>query len=449
MASASPDLAQLFEIGKYNIAELTSGSFFRAVSSEHRSKSGPRPHYVLIDELHEHRDGTVVNKMRAGFKGRRQPLLLAITNSGVDRTTICWVYHQHSLAVLEGEIVDEQWFPYVCQLDPCDEHFGEGYRQPKEGCTACDDWTTRTCWPKVNPSLGVTIQEPYLQTQVDLGINMPSERGLVMRLNFCLWTESHQIWISPDRLDACRVDAVSTDNAAARPCAAGLDLSSKIDLSGLVVGLRFDDPPAAGPAEVVTIEGINETGERADIKLTLNFSVELIPYCWLPKETLLERVRTERIPYDVWERAKKLFVTDGAVIDHQAIYDFVVDAMKRFKIQRLGYDEKDATMLAVQLRDQARLGDKIVAVGQGKKLSEAFKLIEVLVRSRRLRHDGHPVLAWCIANSEPKRDRLGALWIEKPHETKRIDLTIAAAMAIHQLMTLPAKRASGIGAAWL
>lgn len=440
MAAASPDLAPELDIGKYNIARLATGSFMRALSSEHRSKSGPRPHIVLIDELHEHRDATVVNKMLAGFKGRRQPAMVEITNAGHDRQSICWQHHEHSLRVLEGVDVDEQWFAYVCQLDPCERCFGDGYRQPKDGCSSCDDWTSPAVWLKANPSLGITIQPEYLQKQVATALAMPSDQALIKRLNFCLWTETHQIWISSDRWDACKASQVCADNAAGRPAAAGLDLSSKIDLSGLTIAVRFDDAPSPAAAEVVEIEGKDETGAATTQKITLNFSIELIPMAWIPEETLLERVRTERIPYDVWVRQGKLVATAGPVIDHHAIYDAVMAAAKRFKLQRIGYDAKDATMLAVMLRDQGRLGDKVVEVGQGKKLSEAFKLFEILVRSRRLRHDGHPVLAWCIANAEPKRDRLGALWIEKPHETKRIDLTIAGVMALHQVMTLPAHR---------
>lgn len=446
MANASEELLSVLDVSKYNLANLGTNSFFRAVSSEHRSKSGPRPHLVLVDELHEHRDGTVVTKMREGFKGRRQPLLLEITNSGHDRTSICWTHHQHSLDVLEGHTVDEQWFAYVCQLDPCDAHRAEGFRQPKDGCEQCDAWTDPNVWPKVNPSLGTTISATYLQTQVNLATAMPSEQALVKRLNFCLWTESHELWVPSDQWDACQVATVAADNAAGRPCAAGLDLSSKIDLSGLTIAVRYDDPPSASPADVATIEGMTADGDRVELQFTLNFSVDLMPFAWIPEETLLERVQRERIPYDVWAQAGHLIPTPGGVIDHQAIYDRIVqDLWKRYKIQRLGYDERDATMFAVQLRDRARLGDRIVAVPQGKKLSEATKLTEVLVRSRRLRHNGHPVLAWCVANAERKRDRLGATWIEKPAETKRIDLAVAAIMAIHQLLLLPAPRRSAYG----
>lgn len=451
MAEASPDLVEMLDIGKYNISHPESGSYFRAMSSQHQSKSGPRPHYVLSDEIHEHRDGTVVSKAESGFKNRKQPLGLKYTNSGADRTSYCWELHQKSLSVLEGALVDEQWFAYVCHLDPCAKCFNEGFRQPKDGCPDCDDWKDPAVWPKIAPALGIVIQPKYLQDAIDAALSVPSDFALKRRLNFCIWTTTRKQWISPERWDACKVASVSDGNPEYRPCTAGLDLSSKLDMTALTIAMRFDDAPTEDPAEEVTIEGMGEDGQRSEIKLTLDFSVELIPYTWLPRETLNERVAKERIPFDVWERSSresgpgfevgKFFVTDGPVIDHQALYDFIVkDAWKRFRIQRLGYDPHDATMLAVKLRDEARLGDAVVALGQGKKLSEAFKLIELLIRSRRLRHDGNPVLGWCFANAEPQRDRIGALWIEKPSETLRIDLAVGAAMAIHQLMLLPSKR---------
>lgn len=441
MANASEELKEELDIGKYNIANLNTGSFFRAVSSEHRGKSGPRPYLVLGDEIHEHRDGRVINKLTAGFKHHTQPLAMLYTNSGSDKTSLCWEYHAKSMAVLEGTQRDEQWFAYVCHLDPCDACYADGYRQPKDGCERCDDWTDPKVWPKVAPALGTVIQPKYLQDAVDMALTVPSEFSLKRRLNFCIWTESHQVWIPPDQWTACQIDSQSQDNAQSRPCAAGLDLSSKFDLSALVIAIRYDDPPTQTPADTVVIQGKDESGQPNERVITLNFSVELIPKFWIPSETLIERVKTERIPYDVWLRrpGTSLEKTDGPIIDHQTIYDHVLKAWKTFKVQRLGYDPKDATMLANKLSVEGRLGKDILEVGQGKKLSEVFKLMEALIRSKRLRHNGDPVLAWCFANAEPQRDRLSALWIEKPSETKRIDGVIASAMAIHQLMVLPAK----------
>lgn len=430
MAEASADLRDVLDIGKYNIAHPSSGSFFRAVSSEHRSKSGPRPSTVLVDELHEHRDATVVNKMRAGFKFRRQPLLIEITNSGHDRTSVCWQHHDHSLKVLEGIEVDEHWFAYVCQLDPCEACFADGYRQPKQGCEHCDNWTNPAVWPKANPSLYVILQPSYLQTQVDLAIAMPSDRALVERLNFCIWTVSHQLWIPPDDWNACARPSVANVGGG-RACTAGFDMSEKLDLTACVIALRVDDAPNEQADTVELID--QQNGEEVVKTLNLDFSVELIPFFWMPEDTLIKRVSQERVPFDVWRGASALRVTPGPVVDQNLIYDeFVTDIGKRYRPQRVGYDAHNATTFMVQLRDKAKY--TVVDVPQGRALSESFKLFEILVRLKRIRHAGNPVMGWCVSNAEPKRDRYENLWLEKPSATKRIDGVIAAVMALSQLV---------------
>ena len=85
-------VAHRFQRGKPGLqpGDTRSGSFFRPVSAEGRSLDGKRPHGVLVDELHEHDSPIVLEKLCAGFKGRRQPLMLMITNSGFDRTSVCF-----------------------------------------------------------------------------------------------------------------------------------------------------------------------------------------------------------------------------------------------------------------------------------------------------------------------------------------------------------------------
>ena len=444
MASESEDLRDVITIGKHNLAVEPTHSFFRAVSAEHRGLDGKRPHMALIDELHEHKDAMVVDKMRAGFKKRLQPIEIDITNSGHDQTTVCWEHHQRSIDVVEGVVADETWFGYVCHLDPCQACYEKGYRQPRDGCSECDDWTDLDVAIKVNPSLGVTIDREYLQSQIDIAIAIPSKQSLIKRLNFCIWTQSHQAWIAPDDWNACRVPEVSPDNRERHPCAAGLDLSAKLDLTACVVALRFDDP-SGRTADQVEIESTDDYGEKRVQHLTLNFHVELLPFFWLPEETLVERVKTERIPYDVWQKKGWLTVTPGAVIDYDLIYETIVgDLMKRYRIQALGYDPHEATQLAVQLRDRGKV--TVVELQQGRRLSEALKLLEVLVRSRRLRHNGNDVLAWNFANAEPKYDKFENLWIEKASGNKRIDGAVAAAMAVKELMLLPGNRGRRIRA---
>lgn len=108
MVDKSPDLKSRIKPSggpgrEYNMAVISTGSFFRPISREaKKTGSGPRPHFALCDEVHEHPDRGVMEMLERGFKFRRQPLLFMITNSGTDRNSICWEEHEHAVKVAAG-----------------------------------------------------------------------------------------------------------------------------------------------------------------------------------------------------------------------------------------------------------------------------------------------------------------------------------------------------------
>lgn len=448
MAERNDDLHDFLVVGEHNIALASSNSYFRPLTSEGRSLDNKRPHVAIIDELHEHPSDVIPEKMRLGFKGRKQPVRLELTNSGHDQTSVCWEHHDYSRQVLEGGVTDDRWFAYVCQLDPCEKCRAAGSSQPNDGCPDCDHWTDERVWLKSHPSLGVTISYEQLRDIVQSALNIPREQARVKRLYFCMWTQAHTIWIQTDRWDACRVADVAERNDM-RPCAAGFDMSEKLDLTACAIASRIDDDPGAKEEEVELVEIVTDgDGAKQEIKkkLSITFTVELAMFFWLPEETLLQRVRDEHVPLDVWRSGGNLFVTPGPVIDYDAIYDeMTARIIPAFRPQRIGYDPHNATQFAVALRDRAK--QTVAEVTQGRALSESFKLFEALVRMKRVRHNGNPVMGWCVSNASPKRDRYENMWLEKPSATKRIDGVIAAVIALSQLVLLPARRRMRRGAA--
>ncbi len=74
----------------------------------------------------------VVDKMRAGTKQRRQALIFEIDqhNSRLQPRTVCWYHHEYSIKVLEGSIENDNWFSYVCALDPCEACRAVFYDKP-------------------------------------------------------------------------------------------------------------------------------------------------------------------------------------------------------------------------------------------------------------------------------------------------------------------------------
>lgn len=394
MVELSPELGQRIRksgsTGKeWNLAYLDTSSYFRPIASDD-GQSGPRPHIILLDEIHEHRDGRMVEMLRAGTKGRRQALSFMITNSGSNRQSVCYEYHDYAAQVCSGAKEDDSFFGYVCALDPEDDPFED-----------------ESCWPKANPSLGVTIQPKYLREQVREARGMPSKESVVKRLNFCMWVESLSPWISYDVWKGCE-RPYSVDDLLGRRCVGGLDLSSTTDLTALVLAFEptQDDP--------VT---------------------RLLPFCWLPEVGLKEKEDKDRVPYLSWQKAGYLEVSPGRAISKLHVLRRIVQLADMFEISELAYDRWRIEDLKQLAEDEGMTLPALVPFGQGfKDMAPAVDELERQMLNNALAHDGHPILTWCAANAVVVSDPAGNRKVSKEKATGRVDLIVAAVMAVGRSM---------------
>jgi phage terminase large subunit-like protein len=442
MAERSDDLHDLLDVGEYNLAWVARNSFFRPLTSEGRSLDNKRIFTAIIEELHEHPTATIPEKMRLGIKGQVDAQIIELTNSGDDKTSVCWAHHEYSAQVLERTVIDEQWFAYVCTLDPCDACLKKGMTTPDDGCAQCDSWTDERVWPKVNPAiLELKSLVGYTRGIVKQALNQPSMLARVKRLNFCIWTQAHTIWIPGEQWHACK-RVIPDPPVTGIPCACMFDMSMKIDLASCVFAQRIDDATDAEPASVIIAD--NEDGQSIQKTWSVNYRVRLYPYFWLPEAMFEQRIKNERLPLKLWRDMGQLRVTKGPVIDHHQIADeFKSELAPKFKPQRVGYDPYNATEFAVGLRDRGKF--TIVEVPQGRRMSEYIKLFHALVLLGRVEHDGNYTLAWCIANAEPKTDRFENVWLEKSAATKRIDGAIASVGAMQIVSALKKPRRNIVG----
>lgn len=434
MVKQSPALAKrLVTTGapgrEWNIAHLDSMSFFRPIASDD-SQSGPRPYCGLLDELHEHKDdGNVVNMMRAGTKFWSQPLMVEITNSGVDRQSICYQHHEKSLRVLEGE-GDPSWFAYVCQLDLCEPHRLEGKTVPVDGCAACDDWTDMTALVKANPNLGVSISERYLRERITEGRTIPSAQNEVKRLNACLWTESATRWFTADTW-ALGNTPVDAEALRGRRCIAGLDLATTTDLAALV--LVFPDEAFFVEAQA----GADDEGESVEgaPTVTVRGGVDVLAYFWCPEEGVRQRAARDHAPYQLWADRGLLEPTPGAAVDHQRIRRRIRELrdVHGFDIAEIAYDPAFGGHETAHRLEDA--GFTCVAITQGyQAITPAAMALERLVANGALRHGGNPALAWCVGNTVVDRDGGGRMRPSKSKSTERIDGLSALVTALARVI---------------
>jgi phage terminase large subunit-like protein len=400
MVDASPALSKRLQKSGdrdvFNLAHLESGSFFRPISSEGRGLDGKRVHFALIDELHEHPSDVVVEKITAGVKGRRQALVLEITNSGVDRTSICYQHHEYSERVVTGQIQDDAWFAYVCSLDEGDDPFED-----------------ESCWAKANPSLGVTIQPDYLRKQVREAKGMPAKQSIVRRLNFCQWVDAANPAIDGESWRACEVDFDESDLGGLKPVGA-LDLSGTRDLSALA---RAYEPDADGVVHAV---------------------VEF----WTPKDTLLERSRRDRTPYDQWVREGEVIATPGRAVDYAFVAQRLAELQQEIGLRRVAFDAYRIKYLEADIAD-AGVELELVPHGQGFYKSaesnlwmpRSVELLEELIAKGKLRVKKNSALAYGAASAVHRSDEKSNRILDKRRSTGRIDGMTALAMAIGLLLS--------------
>lgn len=391
MVDQSPDLneciARSGSRGKeWNLAYHDTSSFFRPIAADD-GQSGPRPHVALCDEVHEHKSGIVIEMLRAGFKFREQPLLLMITNSGTDRKSICWEYHQFGAEVSAGAREDDTFFAYICGIDEGDDPFSD-----------------ESCWQKANPSLGVTIQHKYLRDQVTQARGMPAKESLVKRLNFCIWTEAISPWIGYEPWRNAGENPIEECELYGRTCYGGLDLSSTTDLTCLMLAF---EPVEHDPYW------------------------RLLPFFWLPADGLAEKADKDRVEYPVWKSQGWLETTPGKAVSKMHVMQRLVQIADLFDIASISYDRWRIEDFKTQAEEEGITLPPLVPFGQGfKDMAPAVDQLEMLISNDQLRHNNNPVLTWNAANAVLVSDPAGNRKIAKDKATGRVDGIIAALMAI-------------------
>ena len=360
-----------------------TNSFYQVLSAEAYSKHGFNVHGVVFDELHSQPNRKLYDVLTKGSgDARMQPLFFLITTAGTDTHSICYETHQKAKDILEGRKIDPTFYPVIY------------------GADESDDWTDQKVWKKANPSLGITVGIDKVQAACESAKQNPSEENSFRQLRLNQWVKQAVRWMPMDKWDKCAF-AVNEDDLRGRVCYGGLDLSSTTDITAFV--LVF--PPLDEEDKYV-----------------------ILPYFWIPEDTLDLRVKRDHVPYDVWERQGYLQTTEGNVIHYGYIEKFIEKLCERFNIREIAFDRWGAVQMVQNLEG---MGFTVVPFGQGfKDMSPPTKELMKLTLEQRIAHGGHPVLRWNMDNIFVRTDPAGNIKADKEKSTEKIDGAIATIMAL-------------------
>ena len=360
-----------------------TNSFYQVLSAEAYSKHGFNVHGVVFDELHSQPNRKLYDVLTKGSgDARMQPLFFLITTAGTDTHSICYEIHQKAQDIIDGRKIDPTFYPVIYGADDT------------------EDWTNPKVWKKCNPSLGETIGMDKVKTACESAKQNPGEENSFRQLRLNQWVKQAVRWMPMDKWDKCAF-AVREDDLKGRVCYGGLDLSSTTDITAFV--LVF--PPLDEEDKYI-----------------------ILPYFWIPEETLDLRVKRDHVPYDIWERQGYLQTTEGNVVHYGYIEKFIEELGKKFNIREIAFDRWGAVQMVQNLES---MGFTVVPFGQGfKDMSPPTKELMKLTLEQKIAHGEHPVLRWNMDNIFIRTDPAGNIKADKEKSTEKIDGAVATIMAL-------------------
>lgn len=450
MVTQSPGLAKRIKFSggpgrEYNMAHHASGSYFRPVSRDTgKTGSGPRPYFVLADEVHEMPDGGILEMLERGFKFRRQPLLLMITNSGSDRNSVAWNEREWAVKVASGNenaLTDPTFIGDV--LPGADEMFAMVFGLD-EGDDPLND---PSCWPKANPLLGVTITKDYLAGVVAQAKNIPSKQNNILRLHFCVWTDSDVAWMSREVVEPLIAD-FDVKQHKGKALFAGLDLSQNRDITAMGCVVQTGD---------VEVKAKGKDGKPVTLrKPVFDAWVE----AWTPGDTMLQRQERDKIPYLVWEQQGHIHAPPGENINYRHVaqtmaeygheYDVRMVAYDRYAYRRFEDEAKDiglnlnfiehpqgGTKKGKPTEEMVKAAERAGTQAEGLWFPASLRLLEDAMLEGRIRFLRNPVLISAIMSAVVEQDKWDNKWLSKQKSVNKIDAIVALVMAFGAANSLP------------
>lgn len=357
----------------------------QVLTSKADTKHGLNCSCAVVDELHVHKNGTLLEALTTSMGARSEPMTVMTTTAPAGRDGVCFSEYKYAKDVASGEIEDATCLPVIFEADPD------------------DDWMAEATWRKANPNLGVSVRLDWLRQQCLKAQRLPREENSFKRLHLNIITEQVTRWIPMHtwrKLSGTPRGPEWWASLRGRKCYAGVDLSSTRDLTAAALVFPSDD----------------------------GLWFDAIMRYWMPAKNVAERVRQDRVKYDEWIADGWIDETEGSATDHDAIVKGIRNWAARYKLLEVAVDRWEATHVINELTGS---GITAFAHGQGfAGMSVPCKSLERCVLNAQIGHGDHPVLEWNMSNVAIQTDPHENIKIVKKSPTARVDGVVALVMAL-------------------
>ena len=367
------DLAAFFSIKDYKttITAENTGCTIEALSKESGLDDGFRAIFASIDELHQHKDGSVYQALWKGTRSLPETLLSVITTRGKNQHSYCKEFDRFCISILEGTVSAEDFFVDIF----C----------PDEG----DDIYDINNALKANP---LFVGDPDKIEQLRIEAETAKNMGGMERVEYTaksvnLWTTADDAnYVNADDLHACLTEK-TLENFRGADCWVGLDLSGGGDLTSWAAEFRDGDQQF------------------------------FHSHSYMPLGRLQEHIQSDFAPYDLWQQQELITATGGAE-SFKNDYKFIIRDLKRMKeeynlnIRAIGVDPHNADGI---LEDLDELTPKVIIVTQSaRNLSDTTVDLKLSVREHKAQFNrNNELMVYSFENAVETKNSFNELKIDK------------------------------------
>lgn len=383
MVNKSPQLRKRIKplVGELSSEQYNDGSF-KPLASDKDTLDGLNVHCVLMDEIHQWKNGKALYDIMAdGTTARQQPLVYITSTAGTVREDIYDLKYEEAKRVINGLFdkngyKDKHFFPFLYELDNRKE------------------WTQEENWYKANPGLGTIKNLDTLRAKVKKALNNPMLVKNLVCKEFNIRETSSESWMTFEDLD--NTATFDIKKLCPKYGIGGNDLSATTDLTNATLLFMVPDD------KHIYVEQMY----------------------WLPEDLLEQRVREDKIPYDLWLEQGWLRTCPGNKVHYKHIVEWYQEMQEKYDIYLFkdGYDSWSATYFVEDMKNTFG-ADTMEAVIQGKKtLSSPMKSLGADLAAKRIVYQNNPILKWCLANTAVDIDKNNNIQPCKGNSpTRRID----------------------------
>lgn len=359
---------------------------FKPLASDSDTLDGLNIHCVLMDEIHQWKQGKALYDIMAdGVSAREQPLVYITSTAGTIREDIYDQKYEEAEMVINGYedpegYKDEHFIAFIYELDNRKE------------------WTDETCWEKANPGLGTIKNRTTLKDKVEKAKKNPLLVKNLLCKEFNIRETSSEAWLTFEQ--ANNTATFDIQELKPRYGIGGADLSATTDL----------------------------TAAKVLFKVPEDEHIYTMSMYWIPEDLVEKRVAEDKIPYDVWIEKGYVRTCPGNKISYRDVKAWFIEMQEEYDIyiNLIGYDSWSAVYFVEDMQDYFGKAS-MVPVIQGKKtLSQPMKALGADLENNLIVYNNNPVDKWCLCNTAvdvDKNDNIQPIKTSKPR--RRIDGTAA------------------------